>query len=73
MVQNNSGVSLAQYAGQRLDSYLYEHKIKLGDFAKRIGVDVRTLQRWRYEGIHSVDTIELIAEMLGVSYMDILS
>ena len=71
---NNFNESPAVRAGHFLKSELGNRNITQRMFAEEAGVDERTVRRWISDGIHSVDTIWLVADTLGLaSIVDIFS
>ncbi len=41
-------------------------------FAELMGVDCRTVRRWLKEGVDRLSTVKAIADLLGISDMEIL-
>lgn len=66
-------VALSKIAGGNLAHILWQRRISQKEFAVIVDRTPRTVRRWMYEGIPTLDDLQIIAEALGVSVMDILS
>lgn len=66
-------VALSKIAGGNLAHMLWQRRISQKKFAVIVGRTPRTVRRWMYEGIPTLDDLQAITEALGVSVMDILS
>lgn len=65
--------ALSKIAGSNLAHILWRRRISQKEFAEIVGRTPRTVRRWMYEGIPTLDDLQTITEALGVSTMDILS
>ena len=66
-------VALSKSAGGNLAHMLWQRRISQKKFAVIVDRTPRTVRRWMYEGIPTLDDLQTITEALGVSVMDILS
>ena len=66
-------VALSKIAGGNLAHMFWQRRISQKKFAVIVGRTPRTVRRWMYEGIPTLDDLHAITEALGVSVMDILS
>ena len=66
-------VALSKIAGGNLAHILWQRRISQKEFAVIVDRTPRTVRRWMYEGIPTLDDLQTITEALGVSVMDILS
>ncbi len=66
-------VALSKIAGDNLAHMLWQRRISQKEFAVIVDRTPRTVRRWMYEGIPTLDDLQTITEALGVSVMDILS
>ena len=66
-------VALSKIAGGNLAHMLWQRRISQKEFAVIVDRTPRTVRRWMYEGIPTLDDLQTITEALGVSVMDILS
>lgn len=65
--------ALSKIAGGNLAHMLWQRCISQKEFAAIVDRTPRTVRRWMYEGIPTLDDLQTITEALGVSVMDILS
>ena len=65
--------ALSKIAGSNFAHMLWQRHISQKEFAVIVDRTPRTVRRWMYEGIPTLDDLQTIAEALGVSAMDILS
>jgi len=65
--------ALSKIAGSNFAHMLWRRHISQKEFAVIVDRTPRTVRRWMYEGIPTLDDLQTIAEALGVSAMDILS
>lgn len=66
-------VALSKIAGSNFAHILWQRHISQKEFAAIVDRTPRTIRRWMYEGIPTLDDLQSIAEALGVSVRDILS
>lgn len=67
-------VALSKIAGSNFGSHSLAAPLFLQkEFAAIVDRTPRTIRRWMYEGIPTLDDLQSIAEALGVSARDILS
>lgn len=66
-------VALSKIAGSNFAHILWQRHISQKEFASIVDRTPRTIRRWMYEGIPTLDDLQSIAEALGVSTRDILS
>ena len=64
---------LSKQAGRNFAHLLRSRHISQQQFASIVDRTPRTVRRWMYEGIPSLDDLQLIAEALSVGAGDILS
>lgn len=64
--------ALSKIAGSNFAHMLWQRHISQKEFAVIVDRTPRTVRRWMYEGIPTLDDLQTIAEALGVSAMDIL-
>lgn len=65
--------ALSKIAGSNFAHILWQRHISQKEFAAMIDRTPRTVRRWMYEGIPTLDDLQIIAEAFGVSARDILS
>ena len=67
-------ITLAQKAGKNLKNLIKESEYKTQErFAvEGIGVDPVTVRRWIAYGIKDINTIQEIADIFGVDFMELL-
>ena len=67
-------ITLAEKAGQNLKNLIKESEYKTQEkFAvEGIGVDPVTVRRWISHGIKDINTIQEIADIFGVDFMELL-
>ena len=66
-------VALSKIAGSNFAHILWQRHISQKEFAAIVDRTPRTIRRWMYEGIPTLDDLQSIAEALSVSARDILS
>ena len=66
-------ISLSQIAGRNLAHLLWSRNISQSEFSELVNRTTRTVRRWMYEGVPSLDDLQSISEVLGVSARDLLS
>jgi len=59
--------------GKNLKRLIKEHHYTQEEFAELIYADATTVRKWLKYGINSLDTLDAIAKLFGISVMDILS
>ena len=64
--------ALSKIAGGNLAHMLWQRRISQKEFAAIVDRTPRTVRRWMYEGIPTLDDLQTITEALGVSVMDML-
>jgi len=71
MVQEQT---MSVIAGKKLKNHIKNSEYRTQEnFAEAMNVDPVTVRRWIAHGIAKVDTIEEIAEMFDMSFMDFLT
>ena len=67
-------ITLAEKAGQNLKNLIKESEYKTQErFAvEGIGVDPVTVRRWISHGIKDINTIQEIADIFGVDFMELI-
>ena len=65
--------ALSKIAGSNFAHLLWQRRISQKEFAIIVDRTPRTVRRWMYEGIPTLDDLQAIAKALDVSAMDILS
>jgi len=60
-------------AGKNLKRLIKERHYTQEQFAELIYADPTTVRKWLKYGINSIDTLDVIAKLFGISVMDILS
>ncbi|HBN12777.1 MAG TPA: hypothetical protein DD415_04090 [Clostridiales bacterium] len=66
--------SISEIAGKNLKRLIKTSKYKTQEeFAYCFGTDVRTVSRWVNNGINNLDTLQEIAEFLGIEVLELLN
>ena len=75
MVQKgkNDWMETSKNVGKRLDSLIYQRRIKFKDFADGLGVTPRTLYDFRYKGVTDINVIAHAATLLDVDIQFLLA
>ncbi|GEM_PF-2596769 len=73
MAQFRRGTSFSRQAGDYLRSALKARGLTQEQFAELVSVDVRTVRRWLANGVHSMDTFELIVRFFGTPAGDVFT
>lgn len=73
MAQFNYEGNVYACVGRFLKRELKKGGIDQLDFALEVGCNERTVRRWIYGEVHSLDVVVLVAEYFGVSVGDVLS